>query len=101
MSGRFVRVAETQRQTFAITVDGVTRQAAVGDTLMVALLTQLLFAIQLWFARTSKSSYCYRRQHPGSPPSPHSAPRPLLLAPRLPQGRKAGQQLACQPSGRM
>ncbi|MGH8782984.1 (2Fe-2S)-binding protein [Paraburkholderia sp.] len=39
MSARFVRVAETGRKTFAITVDGVETRAAEGDTLMVALLT--------------------------------------------------------------
>ena len=31
MSGRFVRLAETERKTFAITVDGVARQAAEGE----------------------------------------------------------------------
>ncbi|MGF6754474.1 (2Fe-2S)-binding protein [Paraburkholderia sp. GAS334] len=39
MKARFVRVAETGRKQFSITVDGVTTQAAEGDTLMVALLT--------------------------------------------------------------
>lgn len=39
MSGRFVRVAEQGRETFAIQIDGVMAQAAEGDTLMVALLT--------------------------------------------------------------
>jgi len=39
MSARFLRVAETGRKLFAITVDGVATQAAEGDTLMVALLT--------------------------------------------------------------
>src|ERR1700733_4808647 len=39
MSGRFVRLAETERKTLTMTVDGVARQASVGDTLMVALLT--------------------------------------------------------------
>jgi aerobic-type carbon monoxide dehydrogenase small subunit (CoxS/CutS family) len=39
MSGRFVRVAEQGRKTFAIQIDGVMAQAAEGDTLMVALLT--------------------------------------------------------------
>jgi D-hydroxyproline dehydrogenase subunit gamma len=39
MNARFVRVAETARETFDITVDGVVTQAAEGDTLMVALLT--------------------------------------------------------------
>lgn len=38
MSGRFVRVAETQRPTFEFRVDGHAAQAAEGDTLMVALL---------------------------------------------------------------
>ncbi|SAL60500.1 NAD(FAD)-dependent dehydrogenase [Caballeronia terrestris] len=39
MSGRFVRVAEKGRRTFAITIDGARAEAAEGDTLMVALLT--------------------------------------------------------------
>lgn len=39
MKARFVRVAETGRKTFDITIDGVVAQAAEGDTLMVALLT--------------------------------------------------------------
>ncbi|MGN8108702.1 (2Fe-2S)-binding protein [Paraburkholderia sp. 22098] len=39
MNQRFVRLAETGRKTFPITVDGVLREAAEGDTLMVALLT--------------------------------------------------------------
>ncbi|MEX3934477.1 (2Fe-2S)-binding protein [Paraburkholderia phymatum] len=39
MNARFVRVAETGRKTFDITVDGLVTQVAEGDTLMVALLT--------------------------------------------------------------
>ncbi|MDR5733414.1 (2Fe-2S)-binding protein [Caballeronia sp. LZ025] len=39
MSGRFVRVAEKGRKTFAIHIDGQSALAAEGDTLMVALLT--------------------------------------------------------------
>ncbi|MDR5741237.1 MULTISPECIES: (2Fe-2S)-binding protein [unclassified Caballeronia] len=39
MSGRFVRVAEQGRRTFAILIDGKHALAAEGDTLMVALLT--------------------------------------------------------------
>ena len=35
MSGRFVRLAETERRAIVITVDGVARQAAEGDTLMI------------------------------------------------------------------
>lgn len=39
MNARFVRVAETGRETVALSIDGVTAQAYAGDTLMVALLT--------------------------------------------------------------
>jgi len=39
MTARFVRVAETARKTFEMTVDGDTVQAAEGDMLLVALLT--------------------------------------------------------------
>ncbi|OAJ56043.1 NAD(FAD)-dependent dehydrogenase [Paraburkholderia ginsengiterrae] len=39
MNQRFVRLTETGRKTFPITVDGVVREAAEGDTLIVALLT--------------------------------------------------------------
>ncbi|WP_395070152.1 (2Fe-2S)-binding protein [Paraburkholderia silvatlantica] len=38
MSARFVRVAEADRPTFEIEIDGRVAQAAEGDTLMVALL---------------------------------------------------------------
>jgi D-hydroxyproline dehydrogenase subunit gamma len=58
MSGRFVRVAETQRQTFAITVDGVTRQAAVGDTLMVALLTGVTTLRESEFGDGRRAGFC-------------------------------------------
>ncbi|SIT46860.1 putative NAD(FAD)-dependent dehydrogenase [Paraburkholderia ribeironis] len=39
MTARFVRVAETERKSFEITVDGDAVKAAEGDTLLVALLT--------------------------------------------------------------
>src|SRR3569623_1293664 len=39
MNQRVVRLAESGRKTFPITVDGVLREAAEGETLMVALLT--------------------------------------------------------------
>jgi len=41
MTARFVRLAETGRATFDITIDGVVHQACVGDTLIVALLTNV------------------------------------------------------------
>lgn len=41
MTARFVRVAETARKTFGITVDGDTVQAAEGDTLLVILSRKL------------------------------------------------------------
>lgn len=39
MKPRFVRLAETGRKTFPITVDGLAHEAAEGDTLLVALLS--------------------------------------------------------------
>jgi D-hydroxyproline dehydrogenase subunit gamma len=51
-------VAETQRQTFAITVDGVTRQAAVGDTLMVALLTGVTTLRDSEFGDGRRAGFC-------------------------------------------
>ena len=39
MTGRFVRLAEAERQQVTLRIDGVPVQALLGDTLMVALLT--------------------------------------------------------------
>lgn len=36
MSGRFVRVAERGHRTFRIAIDGAAREAAKGDTVLVA-----------------------------------------------------------------
>lgn len=58
MSGRFVRLAETERKTFVITVDGVTRQAAVGDTLMVALLTGIRTLRDSEFGDGRRAGFC-------------------------------------------
>ncbi len=58
MSGRFVRLAETQRQTFSITVDGIPRQAAVGDTLMVALLTSVKALRDSEFGDGRRAGFC-------------------------------------------
>lgn len=40
MSGRFVRLAERERATVRLCVDGTPIEALQGDTLMVAILTQ-------------------------------------------------------------
>jgi hypothetical protein len=40
MNSRFVRLAETNRATVEIRIDGQPAQALAGDTLLVALLTQ-------------------------------------------------------------
>jgi D-hydroxyproline dehydrogenase subunit gamma len=58
MSGRFVRLAETGRKTFTITVDGITRQAAVGDTLMVALLTSVKTLRDSEFGDGRRAGFC-------------------------------------------
>ena len=58
MSGRFVRLAETERKTFVITVDGVQRQAAVGDTLMVALLTGMRTLRDSEFGDVRRAGFC-------------------------------------------
>ena len=39
LSGRFVRLAETNRPTLALQIDGESATALVGDTLLVALLS--------------------------------------------------------------
>ncbi|MFP3563598.1 (2Fe-2S)-binding protein [Paraburkholderia sp. SIMBA_030] len=58
MSGRFVRVAETGRKTFPITVDGVVQQAAEGDTLMVALLTGATTLRDSEFGDGRRAGFC-------------------------------------------
>ena len=58
MSGRFVRLAETERKTFVITVDGVARQAADGDTLMVALLTGMRTLRDSEFGDGRRAGFC-------------------------------------------
>jgi predicted molibdopterin-dependent oxidoreductase YjgC len=58
MSGRFVRLAETGRKTFTITVDGIERQAAVGDTLIVALLTSVKTLRDSEFGDGRRAGFC-------------------------------------------
>ena len=58
MNGRFVRLAETGRKTFPITVDGVVREAAEGDTLMVALLTGVSTLRDSEFGDGRRAGFC-------------------------------------------
>jgi aerobic-type carbon monoxide dehydrogenase small subunit (CoxS/CutS family) len=58
MSGRFVRLAETERQAIVITVDGVARQAAQGDTLLVALLTSTRALRDSEFGDGRRAGFC-------------------------------------------
>jgi len=58
MSGRFVRLAETERRAIVITVDGVVRQAAEGDTLLVALLTSTRTLRDSEFGDGRRAGFC-------------------------------------------
>ncbi|MGI4858277.1 MAG: (2Fe-2S)-binding protein [Janthinobacterium lividum] len=57
-SVRFVRVAETERATFTIHIDGRAVPAAAGDTLMVALLTQVDTLRDGDFGDTRRAGFC-------------------------------------------
>ena len=57
-SARFVRVAETERATFTIHIDGRPVPAAAGDTLMVALLTQVETLRDGDFGDTRRAGFC-------------------------------------------
>lgn len=41
MNGRFVRIAERECRSFRMEVDGVTSEAAQGDTMLVTLLSRV------------------------------------------------------------
>ncbi|MBC8732630.1 (2Fe-2S)-binding protein [Paraburkholderia sp. UCT2] len=58
MNQRFVRLAETDRKTFPIIVDGVVREAAEGDTLMVALLTSASALRDSEFGDGRRAGFC-------------------------------------------
>ena len=57
-NGRFVRVAETGRKTFLLTVDGHVCEAAEGDTLMVALLTAMPALRDSEFGDGRRAGFC-------------------------------------------
>ncbi|TDN63374.1 (2Fe-2S)-binding protein [Paraburkholderia sp. BL10I2N1] len=58
MNARFVRVAETGRKTFPVTIDGVVCEAAEGDTLIVALLTTVSALRDSEFGDGRRAGFC-------------------------------------------
>ncbi|WGK91554.1 (2Fe-2S)-binding protein [Pseudomonas migulae] len=58
MNGRFVRLAEQGRPTVKLKVDGVPIEALQGDTLMVALLTQVSALRQSEFDPGRRAGFC-------------------------------------------
>lgn len=58
MSGRFVRVAEHGRRTFDISIDGVACEAAEGDTVLVAMLTNVRAVRDSEFGDGRRAGFC-------------------------------------------
>jgi len=58
MKGRFVRLAEQGRPTVKLKVDGMPIEALQGDTLMVALLTQVSALRQSEFDPGRRAGFC-------------------------------------------
>ncbi len=58
MSGRFVRLAERERATVRLTVDGTPIEALQGDTLMVAILSQRAALRQSEFDEGRRAGFC-------------------------------------------
>ena len=58
MTGRFVRLAETDRPKLAIEIDGQPGSALEGDTLLVALLTQTGALRVSEFGDGSRAGFC-------------------------------------------
>lgn len=58
MSGRFVRLDETDRASVAFQVDGEQVRALAGDTLMVAMLTSGKHLRQSEFGDGARSGFC-------------------------------------------
>ncbi|QEY64290.1 (2Fe-2S)-binding protein [Metapseudomonas lalkuanensis] len=58
MSGRFVRLAERDRSTVKLMVDGEPIEALQGDTLMVALLTRVPALRQSEFVPGNRAGFC-------------------------------------------
>jgi aerobic-type carbon monoxide dehydrogenase small subunit (CoxS/CutS family) len=58
MPARFVRLAETGRATVAFTIDGRPAQALAGDTLLVALLSQVDHVRRSEFGDGNRAGFC-------------------------------------------
>ncbi|MCY1510914.1 2Fe-2S iron-sulfur cluster binding domain protein [compost metagenome] len=58
MNGRFVRLAERERATVRLTVDGTPIEALQGDTLMVAILSQRAALRQSEFDEGRRAGFC-------------------------------------------
>ena len=58
MSGRFVRVAETERRAVRLVLDGKPIEGRAGDTLLVAMLVNGLSLRQSEFGGGSRAGFC-------------------------------------------
>lgn len=58
MGGRFVRLGETERRDLSFTIDGHPARVLVGDTLLVALLTQVGHLRQSEFGDGARAGFC-------------------------------------------
>jgi D-hydroxyproline dehydrogenase subunit gamma len=58
MTGRFVRIAEFDRPSVEIEIDGVSRTAKEGDTLLVAVLTQAAHLRDSEFGDGPRAGFC-------------------------------------------
>jgi len=58
MPRRFIRLAETERQTVSIEIDGKRSQALEGDTLLVALLTNVGHLRASEFGDGPRAGFC-------------------------------------------
>lgn len=58
MKGRFVRLAETERPSLSLEVDGVEVTAKAGDTLMVAILTATGTLRRSEFGNERRAGFC-------------------------------------------
>lgn len=58
MTGRFVRLAETQREAVIVTIDGQPVQALHGDTLLVAMLSATGHLRSSEFGDGNRAGFC-------------------------------------------
>jgi D-hydroxyproline dehydrogenase subunit gamma len=58
MPGRFIRLAETERQQVSIEIDGQKSQALEGDTLLTALLTNVGHVRASEFGDGVRAGFC-------------------------------------------